>query len=75
MDRDRVLRVVKETFELQDMPDVEASQDTVEGWDSLGHLRLCLALEREFNVKFKMKDMPTLTSVEKIICLLEKMSE
>jgi len=33
----------------------DASADTLENWDSLGHLNLVLALEQEFGVQFCRK--------------------
>ena len=74
MGRDRILRVVKNTFQLKELPE-EVNQETIEKWDSLGHLQLCMALEKEFGIKFKMSDMPKLTTLEKIqTCLSEMMS-
>jgi acyl carrier protein len=33
--------------------DDNASPDTLENWDSLGHMNLIVALEEEFNISFK----------------------
>ena len=74
MDKDRILRVIKNTFQLKEIPE-EVSQETIEKWDSFGHLQLCMAIEKEFGVKFKMNDMPKITTLEKIqACLSEMMS-
>lgn len=74
MGRDRILRVIKSTFQLEELPE-EVSQKTIEKWDSLGHLQLCMALEKEFGIKFLMNDMPKLITLEKIqTCLSEMMS-
>jgi acyl carrier protein len=36
-------------------------------WDSLGHLRMCLALEERYGVIIDMETMATLTSIPRIV--------
>jgi acyl carrier protein len=38
--------------------------DTVEGWDSLKHMRLIIALEEAFDVTIPNEEVVTLTSYE-----------
>lgn len=45
--------------------------DDVENWDSLGHLRVCMALEDLYGVKIPMEQVAELASVQAIIALLE----
>ena len=66
MDRDELLRVVKETFHLSELPE-EVSAETIPEWDSLGHVHLIMAVEREFKVRFQMDTIPDLNSVDKIM--------
>jgi acyl carrier protein len=40
------------------------STDTVEGWDSLKHMRLIIALEEAFDVTIPNEEVVTLTSYE-----------
>ncbi len=51
--------------------DARASTETVESWDSLQHLNLVLALEQEFGVQFEPEEMERMTSVGRIVELLE----
>lgn len=45
----------------------------VDGWDSLHHIELVNEIEREFNVKFSMKEVLSFVSVKAIVeCLSEK---
>jgi acyl carrier protein len=44
----------------------------IKGWDSLGHLKLIMALEKEFNVRFDTEEIPTLTSFELIDQAIQK---
>jgi acyl carrier protein len=44
----------------------ESSNETVEGWDSVQHLNLVLALEQEFSVQFDPEEIDEMNSVGKI---------
>jgi len=64
--KDRIIVVMKEVFDLVQI-DENASQQSIEKWDSLGHLNLIVALEEEFNVSFEPEEIITMTSVQTII--------
>ena len=42
------------------------SQQTIEGWDSLAHVHLIMALEAEFEVSFSIEQALELTNVRAI---------
>ena len=44
----------------------ETGRDTVSDWDSVGHLRLILEVERTFGVRFPAAEIPELTSAARI---------
>jgi acyl carrier protein len=44
----------------------ESSRNVVEGWDSLGHIVLMLAIEREFNHKFSLEQIETIRNLDDI---------
>lgn len=70
---ERVRQIVADTFNLppsQIQP--SSSPDTIEGWDSLQHLNLTLALEQEFGAQFTPEEIEQLLSVELIADLLEE---
>ena len=46
---------------------LDSSPDTVEGWDSLQHLNLILALEEEFKFSFTEDQMVEMLSVGLIV--------
>lgn len=48
----------------------DSTIDDVENWDSLGHLRVCMALEQRFGVKIPMEDIADLRSVPAILAKL-----
>jgi acyl carrier protein len=49
-----------------DRIDDASSPETVEGWDSMGHLNLVAALEHDFNVSIDITDVMEMVSVNKI---------
>mgnify|MGYP000913864934 CR=1 FL=1 len=61
---DKVRQAVADVFgvELSGItPD--SSPQTVEAWDSMGHLNLVLALEQAFGVQFSPEEIAAMTSV------------
>lgn len=54
---------------------MELEINQVEGWDSLGHLNLILAIEDEFKIKFTTSQIIEIISIKKIIkTIKEKIS-
>lgn len=50
---ERIKRVMASIFKCDVAAiDENASPDTIEKWDSLGHMNLVVALEEEFGIKF-----------------------
>jgi acyl carrier protein len=46
--------------------DESSSPESVEGWDSMGHVNLVTALEQHFNVSIDIDDVMEMGSVGKI---------
>jgi acyl carrier protein len=44
----------------------------IEDWDSLMHINLIIAIEKEFNVQFTTKDVMGLENVGQFLKILEK---
>ena len=50
---DRIKNVMSAVFEIPvNKINENASQDTIESWDSLKHMNLICAIENEFEIKF-----------------------
>jgi acyl carrier protein len=51
---DKLKKVILDVLELDDF-DIkdETTADQVPGWDSLNHINVILAVEKEYNLKFK----------------------
>jgi len=45
---------------------IETTQEDIEEWDSLNQVRLLMAIEQEFNIKFALDEMEKLTGVAAI---------
>ena len=41
----------------------ETTADMVEGWDSLSHVNLMMAVENRFNIRFKQKEVMSFKNV------------
>jgi len=46
--------------------------DDVDGWDSLTHVELIVAVERAFGVRFTTKEVKVLSNVGDLVRLVEK---
>ena len=66
-----ICRIFKETFGEQ-VFNLKTSIGNIDGWDSLGHMRLILALENKFDIKFDYSEIVELSSVEAIQEFLRK---
>lgn len=76
MESQEILRVLTEALcEVLGKPALELTmttrQDDVEGWDSLAHIQLVLALGKRFGVTFTTKDVMDWTDVGSIVRCLE----
>ncbi|WP_236694538.1 acyl carrier protein [Sphingomonas sp. Leaf343] len=68
----RVQSIMADTF---DDDDLTVTADTtaadVEDWDSLSHIRLVVAIEREFGIKFSNAEIEGLQNVGDLIRAIE----
>ena len=61
----RLQQLFKKSFDV-DRIDDRMSADDVEGWDSMGHVGLMMALEREFGISISPTDIVSLNNIGKI---------
>ena len=57
----------------RDQIDLNSSPDTIEGWDSYGHMNLILALENEFGVEFDETMIVEMVNIEMIVISLKEL--
>ena len=61
------LRLVAQSFGVdQSLLSLEQKRDQLDDWDSLNHIMLFMALEREYGVKFSTEDLEEYDSLEQI---------
>ena len=72
--RERIKQVMKDIFDLTDIPDDIFLKNCVE-WDSMRHLQLVVGLETEFDVSFEPEDIAKMQSITVIEEILKPMLE
>lgn len=50
----------------------EMTADDVDGWDSLSHVNLILAVEYSFNIRFSQKELLSFRNVGDLLKCIEK---
>ena len=74
MDQDRVRAVVAKTLGVPvQSVTPQFGMSSSQKWDSLGHIRLIMAIEAEFAVRFRATEIQDLTSVEALVNKLAAM--
>lgn len=69
--RQRVQEVFRDIFDDESLLLTdELSRESLERWDSLGHIRLISALEESLGVSFTIDDIEAMTSVPQILAVL-----
>ena len=63
-----VFRDVFDDDEIEVYPDTTA--DDIEDWDSLEHITLISAVEREFRMKFKMGEISSMKNVGEMAAII-----
>lgn len=61
---DKLSQIIRDTFDQDDVVATpEMTANDVDGWDSLGHIRLMLNVERGFKVNFSASQIDSLKNV------------
>ena len=77
MSRDTVIQELTPIFrDVLDQPDLalasESNASTVDGWDSLAHVNLVVAIEKRYRIKFALGELQGLKNVGDMADLIEK---
>ncbi len=70
MIKDKLETIFRQSFEIEKFSE-DLSLDNVAGWDSMAHVGLILALQKEFGLSIPPADAIELTTVKNIIQYLE----
>ena len=78
MERQEIFEKLNEIFcDVLDLDEVELTDETsaedIEEWDSLSHIQLIVAIEKEFKLKFTSKEIMSWKNVgEMVDCIITK---
>jgi acyl carrier protein len=73
---DRLTPVLRDVFDNDDLVATRAlTAQQVDGWDSLGNVRLFLEIEQAFKVRFSATEISSLKNVGQLADLIEKKSQ
>ena len=65
---ERIKQIMADILDLDPQSiDGSSAMDTIESWDSLTHINLCLSLEQDFGVSFTVSDMEMMLSYDDIL--------
>ncbi len=68
-------KVIRQVFPIEtETINENWTSDDIPEWDSVGHLDLIMAIEREFHVKIEVEEMFEVEKLGDIIRILEKKS-
>ena len=67
---EKILEILKETFELEHV-DKTCSQQTCPEWDSMGQLNLVVELETEFDVTIEPEEIGEMKCFDDIVRILK----
>jgi acyl carrier protein len=70
---DQIRAIMSDVFDIDvDEPiTADTTANDIEEWDSLSHIRLIVAIERRFKVKFKNSEIESLKRVGDLVALIE----
>jgi acyl carrier protein len=77
---DSIMRDLTEVFrQVFENPNIVLSPTTtandVDGWDSLSHVNLIMAIEMRFNISFTRKETISFKNIDELVdCILSKLS-
>ncbi len=74
---EEIKNIFGEVFNISpDKIETKTKQNELEGWDSLGQLRLIMTLEEKFGISYSIDEIASLNTYEKILKKTEqKISE
>jgi acyl carrier protein len=69
----KVQEVLKELFGINPHSvSLETKAFDIPGWDSVGHLSLCGALEEAFDIRFNASELADMDSVRAIVTVIDR---
>ena len=70
--KDKVQDIFKDIFEDDTLlVDENTTAEDIEEWDSLSHINLVGAIEKEFNIKFALGELQSMRNVGEMLHLID----
>ena len=71
--RDKLQEIFRQVFDDEEIEIArETTADDIDGWDSLSHMNLIVAVEMGFSIRFNTKDIRALKDVGDLINIVDK---
>lgn len=71
--KDKLQEIFRDILDLEDLVlEMETSANDVEEWDSLAHINLVVAIEKEYNIKFALGELQELKNIGDMVKLINK---
>ena len=71
--KDTLQEIFRDMLDLDDLIlENETSANDIEEWDSLAHINLVVAIEREYKIRFALGELQDLKNIQDMISLIEK---
>lgn len=71
--KETLQEIFRDILDLEDLVlEDETSASDIEEWDSLAHINLVVAIEREYKIKFALGELQDLKNIKDMITLIEK---
>lgn len=80
MNQDGIIQQLQPIFaDVLDLPDLritaESNASSVEGWDSLSHINLVVAIEKQYRIRFALGELDALKNVGDMAALISRKVE
>ncbi|SKB55940.1 acyl carrier protein [Lachnospiraceae bacterium] len=73
---ERITVIFREEFDDDTLVIVdESNAEDIEDWDSLAHVELVMTMEKEFDMKFNIREVGALKNVGEMVDLIQKKLE
>jgi acyl carrier protein len=77
MDTSVIIQEIQPIFaDVLDSPDLQLTRESnghnVDGWDSLAHINLVLAIEKHYKIKFALGELQDLKNVGEMAALIQR---
>ncbi len=70
---EKIQNIFQNVFDNSEMKIENSSNSSnVENWDSLNHINLVVAIQKEFRIKFDLKEIQAFKNVGEMVDLVEK---